>query len=158
MSQVVRGRHLIFRSTWSSGTGLRQVCLSLASLLHYLLSMLISFVFEDTIISSFTADYLSTYLSLCPSPSDAVLSLGPMDFMITSAPHYLPTRLYNVFPHPAQDPSEKRKYLVMLTSRYVACIFLLMWDIKLTYVVAMRMYHEPWSETCTPRVGVLSTA
>lgn len=89
----------------------------------------------DTIISSFTADYLSTYLSLCPSPSDAVLSLGPMDFMITSAPHYLPTRLYNVFPHPAQDPSEKRKYLVMLTSR----------NADVPRALVRDMYTKSWS-------------
>ena len=73
---------------------------------------------KDTIIASFTADYLSTYLSLVPSPSDAILSFGPMDFLLTSAPHYLPSRLYSVYPHPAQDPSEKRKYISMLTSRY----------------------------------------
>jgi xylulokinase len=73
---------------------------------------------EDTTIASFTADYLSTYLSLVPSPSDAILSFGPMDFLLTSAPHYLPSRLYSVYPHPAQDPSEKRKYIGMLTSRY----------------------------------------
>ena len=72
---------------------------------------------QDTIIATFTADYLSTYLSLVPSPSDAVLSFGPMDFLLTSAPHYVPSRLYTVYPHPAQDPSEKRKYIVMLTSR-----------------------------------------
>ena len=42
-----------------------------------------------------------------------------MDFLLTSAPHYLPSRLYNIYPHPAQDPSEKRKYICMLTSRYV---------------------------------------
>ena len=72
---------------------------------------------QDTIIATFTADYLSTYLSLVPSPSDAVLSFGPMDFLLTSAPHYLPNRLYSAYPHPAQDPSEKRKYIVMLTSR-----------------------------------------
>jgi xylulokinase len=73
---------------------------------------------KDTTIASFTADYLATYLSLVPSPSDAILSFGPMDFLLTSAPHYLPSRLYSVFPHPAQDPSEKRKYISMLTSRY----------------------------------------
>lgn len=73
---------------------------------------------KDTTIASFTADYLATYLSLVPSPSDAILSFGPMDFLLTSAPHYLPNRLYSVFPHPAQDPSEKRKYISMLTSRY----------------------------------------
>ncbi len=44
-----------------------------------------------------------------PSPSDAVLPFDPMDFL-ASARHYLPTRLYSVYPHPVQDPSEKRKY------------------------------------------------
>ena len=41
-----------------------------------------------------------------------------MDFLLASAPHYLSNRLYSVYPHPAQDPSEKRKYISMLTSRY----------------------------------------
>ncbi|KAI0029060.1 actin-like ATPase domain-containing protein [Vararia minispora EC-137] len=89
----------------------------------------------DTIISPFTADYLSTYLSLVPSPSDAVLAFGPMDFLLTSAPHYLPTRLYNVFPHPAQDQGEKRKYIVMLTSRNA--------DVPRTLV--RDMYTKSWS-------------
>ncbi|KAH8109625.1 actin-like ATPase domain-containing protein [Phellopilus nigrolimitatus] len=71
----------------------------------------------DTILTPFTSDYLSTYLSLCPSPTDAVLSFGPMDVMLTTAPHYLPNRLYTLFPHPAQEPNEKRRYIVMLTSR-----------------------------------------
>src|SRR6202012_1061436 len=64
-----------------------------------------------------------------------VLSFGPMDFMLTSAPHYLPTRLYNVFPHPAQDQNEKRKYIVMLTSRNA--------DIPRTLV--RDMYTKSWS-------------
>jgi len=71
----------------------------------------------ETMVLPFTSDYLSTYLSLCPSMSDAVLSFGPMDVMLTPAQHYIPTRLYNLFPHPAQDPSEKRRYIAMLTSR-----------------------------------------
>src|SRR5260370_33201850 len=48
-----------------------------------------------------------------------------MDLLVTSAPHYLPSRLYSVYPHPAQDPSEKRKYIIMLTSRHgvtVSCV------------------------------------
>ncbi|KAI0315947.1 actin-like ATPase domain-containing protein [Amylostereum chailletii] len=89
----------------------------------------------DTIISSFTADYLSTYLSMCPSPSDAVISFGPMDFLLTSAPHYLPTRLYNVFPHPAQDQNEKRKYIVMLTSR----------NADVPRALVRDMYTKSWS-------------
>lgn len=89
----------------------------------------------DTIIASFTADYLSTYLSLVPSPSDAVLSFGPMDFLLTSAPHYLPSRLYSVYPHPAQDPSEKRKYIIMLTSR----------NADVPRALVRDMYTKSWS-------------
>ncbi|KAI9507061.1 actin-like ATPase domain-containing protein [Russula earlei] len=89
----------------------------------------------DTIIASFTADYLSTYLSLVPSASDAVLSFGPMDFLLTSAPHYLPSRLYSVFPHPAQDPSEKRKYISMLTSR----------NADVPRALVRDMYTKSWS-------------
>ncbi|KAI9445615.1 hypothetical protein F5148DRAFT_1347037 [Russula earlei] len=66
---------------------------------------------------SFTADYLSTYLSLIPSASDANLSFSPMVFLLTSAPHYLPSQLYSVLPHPVQDLSERQKYIGMLTSR-----------------------------------------
>ncbi|KAI0049120.1 D-xylulose kinase [Auriscalpium vulgare] len=89
----------------------------------------------DTILSSFTADYLSTYLSMVPLPSDAVLSFGPMDLLLTSAPHYLPTRLYNVFPHPAQDVSEKRKYITMLTSR----------NADVPRALVRDMYTKSWS-------------
>jgi xylulokinase len=73
----------------------------------------------ETMVSSFTPDYLSTYLSLCPSMSDSILSFGPMDIMLTPAQHYIPTRLYHLFPHPAQDPGEKRRYIAMLTNRLV---------------------------------------
>ncbi|KAH9995286.1 hypothetical protein BJV77DRAFT_991732 [Russula vinacea] len=89
----------------------------------------------DTTIASFTADYLATYLSLVPSPSDAILSFGPMDFLLTSAPHYLPNRLYSVFPHPAQDPSEKRKYISMLTSR----------NADVPRALVRDMYTKSWS-------------
>lgn len=81
--------------------------------------MQLSNAFTDTIVTPFTSDYLSSYLSLCPSPGDAVLSFGPMDTLLTPAQHYLPTRLYSLFPHPAQDACEKRRYIAMLTSRYV---------------------------------------
>ena len=74
----------------------------------------------ETIVTPFTSDFLSSYLSLCPAPSDAVLSFGPMDMLMTPAPHYLPTRLYHIYPHPAQDPSEKRRYVAILSSR---CVF-----------------------------------
>ncbi|EJC99437.1 actin-like ATPase domain-containing protein [Fomitiporia mediterranea MF3/22] len=71
----------------------------------------------ETIILPFTSDYLSTYLSLCPSPIDAVLSFGPMDVMLTPATQYLPNRLYSLIPHPAQDSGEKRRYVAALMNR-----------------------------------------
>lgn len=74
----------------------------------------------ETVVTSFTSDFLSSYLSLCPAPSDAVLSFGPMDMLMTPAPHYLPARLYHIYPHPAQDPSEKRRYIAILSTRFVA--------------------------------------
>ena len=73
----------------------------------------------ETIITPFTSDYLSSYLSLCPSPSDAVLAFGPMDSLMAPAPNYVPTRLYNLYPHPAQDANEKKRYILTLTSRCV---------------------------------------
>ncbi|KAF6756766.1 D-xylulose kinase [Ephemerocybe angulata] len=71
----------------------------------------------ETIVSPFTSDYLSTYLSVCPSSNDAVLSFGPMDNFLAPAQHYIPTRLYNLLPHPAQEAGEKRRYIAVLSSR-----------------------------------------
>ncbi|KAG7085446.1 hypothetical protein E1B28_003007 [Marasmius oreades] len=94
------------------------------------------FGFEsDTIVTPFTSDYLATYLSLCPSPSDAVLSFGPMDSLLTPAAHYLPTRLYNLFPHPAQEVGEKRKYIAVLTSR----------NADVPRALVRDMYTKSWS-------------
>ena len=67
----------------------------------------------------FSSDYLSTYLSLCPSPTDAILQFGPMDVMLSPASQYIPSRLYSLVPHPAQDPAEKRRYIAILMSRCV---------------------------------------
>ena len=50
--------------------------------------------------------------------------LGPMDTLLTPAHHYIPTRLYNLFPHPAQDSGEKRKYIAVLSSRYLHFSFM----------------------------------
>ncbi|TDL15765.1 actin-like ATPase domain-containing protein [Rickenella mellea] len=73
----------------------------------------------DTFLTSFTPEPLSTYLSLLPSPTDSVLTFGPMDVLMTPAPHYLPSRLYTLVPHPAQalGEGEKRRYIAMLISR-----------------------------------------
>jgi xylulokinase len=84
--------------------------------ISYIVYTCLSFILE-TIVTQFTADYLSTYLSLCPSPSDAVLSFGPLDVMLSPAQHYVPTRLYTLFPHPTQEAGEKKRYIAMLSSR-----------------------------------------
>ncbi|KAG9318826.1 hypothetical protein JVU11DRAFT_930 [Chiua virens] len=89
----------------------------------------------DTVVTPFTSDYLSVYLSLCPSPGDAVLSFGPMDILLTPAQHYHPTRLYGLFPHPAQDASEKRRYVAMLTSR----------NADVPRALVRDMYTKSWS-------------
>ncbi|GLB42709.1 putative xylulokinase activity [Lyophyllum shimeji] len=89
----------------------------------------------DTIVTPFTSDYLSTYLSLLPSQNDAVLSFGPMDTLMTPAQHYIPTRLYNLIPHPAQDPGEKRKYIAILTSR----------NADVPRALVRDMYTKSWS-------------
>ncbi|KAG6876782.1 hypothetical protein C0993_000474 [Termitomyces sp. T159_Od127] len=89
----------------------------------------------DTIVSPFTSDSLSSYLSLLPSANDAVLSFGPMDTLMTPAQHYIPTRLYHLIPHPAQDAGEKRKYIAVITSRNA--------DIPRAYV--RDKYTKSWS-------------
>ncbi|KAK7436187.1 hypothetical protein VKT23_019264 [Stygiomarasmius scandens] len=89
----------------------------------------------DTIVTSFTSDYLATYLSICPSPSDAVLSFGPMDVLMSPAQHYLPTRLYNLYPHPAQEQGERRRYIAVLTSR----------NADVPRALVRDMYTKSWS-------------
>ncbi|OSX62720.1 hypothetical protein POSPLADRAFT_1180806 [Postia placenta MAD-698-R-SB12] len=89
----------------------------------------------DAIVTPFTADYLSTYLSVCPTPSDAVLSFGPMDVMLAPASNYVPTRLYTLFPHPAQDASERKRYVAMLTSR----------NADVPRALVRDMYTKSWS-------------
>ena len=63
----------------------------------------------DTIITPFTSDALSMYLSLAPSQHDAVLCFGPSDYLLTPIPNFVPDRSYSILPHPAQDPSERRQ-------------------------------------------------
>ena len=78
---------------------------------------------SETIVAPFTTDFFASYLSLLPSSGDAVLSFGPIDTLLTPAQNYTPTRFYNLFPHPAQDSNEKRKYIAVLSSRYVLLAF-----------------------------------
>jgi hypothetical protein len=102
---------------------------------------------------------LYSYLSLLPSPNDAVLSFGPMDTLLTPAQHYIPTRLYNLFPHPAQDSGEKRKYIAVLSSRYFLLLLLIirLFLIKI-FSLEMLMFPVRWYVICTRKVGVHSIA
>ncbi|KIY49659.1 actin-like ATPase domain-containing protein [Fistulina hepatica ATCC 64428] len=69
------------------------------------------------IVTSFMSEYMASYLSLCLSPSDLFISFGPMDVMMTAAQNFIPSHFYHMFPHPAQEPGEKRKYVAVLTCR-----------------------------------------
>ncbi|KAJ7102736.1 hypothetical protein C8R44DRAFT_945498 [Mycena epipterygia] len=89
----------------------------------------------ETGVTPFTSDGLAAYLSLAPAPSDAVLQFGPMDVMMSPAQHYIPTRLYSLFPHPAQDPSEKRRYIAVLTNR----------NADVPRALVRDMYTKSWS-------------
>ncbi|KAH9475085.1 putative D-xylulose kinase A [Psilocybe cubensis] len=89
----------------------------------------------ETVVAPFTSDFLASYLSLLPSTGDAVLSFGPMDTLLTPAQHYIPTRLYNLFPHPAQDANEKRKYIAVLSSR----------NADVPRALVRDMYTKSWS-------------
>jgi xylulokinase len=107
--------------------------------------------FLETIVAPFTTDFLASYLSLLPSVGDAVLSFGPIDMFLTPAQHYIPTRLYTLFPHPAQDSVEKRKYIAVLSSRSVPC-FILVHTVQLAYrnadvprALVRDMYTKSWS-------------
>ncbi|KDQ10746.1 hypothetical protein BOTBODRAFT_177833 [Botryobasidium botryosum FD-172 SS1] len=90
---------------------------------------------HDAFLIPFSSDHLSVYLSLCPSSTDAIVSFGSMDVLLTPAPHYLPSRLYNLYPHPAQDPQEKRKYIAMLLSR----------NADVPRALVRDMYTKSWS-------------
>ena len=72
---------------------------------------------------------------MCPTPSDAVLSFGPMDALLAPATNYIPTRLYTLFPHPAQDASERRRYVLMLSSR----------NADVPRALVRDMYTKSWS-------------
>jgi hypothetical protein len=72
-------------------------------------------IVSGALISTFTAGYLSAYLSPVSSPSDTVLSFRPADFMLSSASVYLSTPVQCL--SKVQDQGEKRKYIVMLMSR-----------------------------------------
>ena len=108
-----------------------------------------------TTLTPFSSDYLSSYLSLLPSPNDAVLSFGPVDTLLTPAQCYIPTLscLYNLFPHPVKDSAEKWKYIAVLSSRYLLLLLNhLMLFIKNCFrnadvlcVLVCDMYTKSWS-------------
>ncbi|KAF8321157.1 hypothetical protein DL93DRAFT_2212896 [Clavulina sp. PMI_390] len=72
---------------------------------------------RDAFVIPFTSEHLSSYLSVLPSPSELVLSFGQTDVALTPAKRYRPSRLYNLYPHPAQSSHEKPRYIAGLLSR-----------------------------------------
>ncbi|KAJ7450069.1 hypothetical protein B0H11DRAFT_2202044 [Mycena galericulata] len=89
----------------------------------------------DTGVTPFTSDTLAAYLSAAPQPGDAVLQFGPMDVLMAPAARYLPTRLYALYPHPAQDPGEQRRYVAVLTNR----------NADVPRALVRDMYTKSWS-------------
>ncbi|KAJ7055463.1 D-xylulose kinase [Mycena amicta] len=89
----------------------------------------------ETGVTSFTSDGLAAYLSMVPSSNDVVIQFGPMDVLMAPAQHYLPTRLYNLFPHPAQDSTEKRRYIAVVTNR----------NADVPRALVRDMYTKSWS-------------
>lgn len=79
-----------------------------------------------------------------------------MDTLLTPAQHYIPTRLYNLFPHPAQDSGEKRKYIAVLSSRYFM-FFLRFFKVKF-FALEMLMFPVRWYVICTQKAGAHSIA
>ena len=75
--------------------------------------------FTDVPVFPFTSEHLATYLSLCPTSSDCVIDFGQSDVLLTAASKAQPSRLFTTVPHPAQDTSEKRKFVTIVTNRHV---------------------------------------
>ncbi|KAG8999838.1 hypothetical protein FRB94_005896 [Tulasnella sp. JGI-2019a] len=72
---------------------------------------------KEAIIVPFTSENLAQYLSVCPAQDETVLSFGPQDSLMIPVTQYIPSKLYRLYPHPAQDASEPKKYIAVLTSR-----------------------------------------
>lgn len=89
----------------------------------------------DAFIVPFTSDRLASYLSVSPGPEETVLSFGSVDSLMVPAPRYIPSRLYTLHPHPAQDPTEPRRYIAVLNNRNA--------DAARTMV--RDMYTKSWS-------------
>jgi xylulokinase len=81
------------------------------------------------------SEHLASYLSLCPSLGDAVISFGGMDVLLAPAAHHVPSRLCTILPHPAQEANEKRKYVAQLTSR----------NADVPRALVRDMYTKSWS-------------
>ncbi|TFK98058.1 hypothetical protein BDV98DRAFT_573408 [Pterulicium gracile] len=89
----------------------------------------------ETIVTPFTSDYLCSYLSLCPSPHDAVFSFGPIDLMLTPAQNYIPNPMYNIVPHPVQESGERKRYIAVVTHR----------NADVARALVRDMYTKSWS-------------
>jgi xylulokinase len=90
---------------------------------------------SDVFLIPFTSEHLATYLSLCPAPTDIVLSFGGTDVLMTGAPRYIPSRLYYLHPHPAQSAHENPRYIATLRSR----------NADIPRALVRDMYTKSWS-------------
>ncbi|KAF8530223.1 hypothetical protein BU17DRAFT_35794 [Hysterangium stoloniferum] len=98
---------------------------------------------KDTTVQAFTSSHLATYLSLVPTSSDALLSFGTTDHLLCAAPSDpmyrdptpRPSRLYGLVPHPAQDPTEPRRFIAVLSSR----------NADVPRALVRDMYTKSWS-------------
>ncbi|KAJ3889190.1 hypothetical protein GG344DRAFT_79036 [Lentinula edodes] len=99
-----------------------------------------SFGFDpETIVTSFTSDYLASFFLVSlfdPSTgATAVLQFGSMDMLLIPAARHIRTPSSSLFPHPAQDPTEKRRYIDVLTSR----------NADIPRALVRDMYTKSWS-------------
>ncbi|KIJ29777.1 hypothetical protein M422DRAFT_214834, partial [Sphaerobolus stellatus SS14] len=91
---------------------------------------------KDTTIHPFTSSHLATYLSLVPTSSDALLAFGATDMLLCAAPDPpRASRIHALLPHPAQDPSEPKRWIAMLSSR----------NADVPRALVRDMYTKSWS-------------
>ncbi|KAG8905000.1 hypothetical protein FRB99_000873 [Tulasnella sp. 403] len=90
---------------------------------------------KDTFLVPFTSDRLASYLGVSPSQDETILSFGAQDTLMVPATHYVPNKLYTLYPHPAQDPSEPRRYIAMITNR----------NADAARAMVRDMYTKSWS-------------
>ncbi|KIO26903.1 hypothetical protein M407DRAFT_23843 [Tulasnella calospora MUT 4182] len=90
---------------------------------------------KGALIVPFTSDRLASYLSVAPSHNEPVLSFGTQDTLMVPATQYIPDKAYTLYPHPAQDPSEPRRYIAVISNR----------NAESARTMVRDMYTKSWS-------------